>query len=143
MLRNSSVDRKFAKQGLRQAGFTLIELMIVISIIIILMSISIPMYQQSILHAKEAVLKQDLYVIRSAIDQYTLDKMKAPQSLEDLSQTGYLKVIPKDPFTNSTDTWVVVQEDTILAVDQQQPGISDVHGGASQSGADGTPYSQY
>ena len=143
MLRNSSVKRKFAEHGLRQAGFTLIELMIVISIIIILMSISIPMYQQSILHAKEAVLKQDLYVIRSAIDQYTLDKMKAPQSLEDLSQTGYLKVIPKDPFTNSTDTWVVVQEDTILAVDQQQPGISDVHSGASQSGADGTPYSQY
>lgn len=143
MLRNSSVDRKFAKQGLRQAGFTLIELMVVISIIIILMSISIPMYQQSILHAKEAVLKQDLYVIRSAIDQYTLDKMKAPQSLEDLSQAGYLKVIPKDPFTNSTDTWVVVQEDTILAVDQQQPGISDVHSGATQSGADGTPYSEY
>src|SRR4051812_38174425 len=106
MLKVSKVERKFARHRVRQAGFTLIELMIVISIIIILMSISVPLYQQSIVHAKEAVLKQDLYVIRSAIDQYTLDKSKAPQSLEDLSQSGYLKAIPKDPFTNSTDTWV-------------------------------------
>ncbi len=142
MLKQSAV-RKFARHRAGQTGFTLIELMIVISIILILLSISIPMYQQSILHAKEAVLKQDLYVIRSAIDQYTLDKSKAPQSLEDLSQAGYLKLIPKDPFTSSTDTWVVVQEDSILAVDQQQPGISDVHSGATQSAADGTPYSQY
>jgi general secretion pathway protein G len=130
-------------RGKHQAGFTLLELMIVISIILILLSISIPQYQQSLLHAKEAVLKQDLYVLRSAIDQYTLDKQKAPQSLEDLAQAGYLKSLPKDPFTNSRETWVTVNEDSILAVDQQQPGISDVHSGASQTSSDGTPYSEW
>lgn len=126
-----------------EQGFTLLELMIVISIIVILMSISIPQYQKSILHAREAVLKQDLYVLRSAIDQYTLDKQKAPQSLDELSQSGYLKIIPKDPFTNKNDSWVTVNEDSIMAVDQQQPGISDVHSGATQSSDDGTPYSEW
>jgi general secretion pathway protein G len=143
MLRGSTIRMRRTRHDVPDAGFTLIELMIVISILLILMSISIPLYQQSILHAKEAVLKQDLYTIRAAIDQYTLDKSKAPQSLDDLSQSGYLKVLPKDPFTNKSDTWVVVQEDSILAVDQQQPGISDVHSGATQSAADGTPYSQW
>ena len=126
-----------------QRGFTLLELMIVLSIIVILLSISIPQYQRTLLHARESVLKQDLYVLRSAIDQYTLDKQKAPQSLDDLRQAGYLKIIPKDPFTNSTDSWVTVSEDSIMAVDQQQPGISDVHSGATGSSEDGSPYSEW
>ncbi|HWR34460.1 MAG TPA: prepilin-type N-terminal cleavage/methylation domain-containing protein [Clostridia bacterium] len=124
-------------------GFTLVELMIVISIILILMSISIPMYQQSITRAREAVLRQDLYTLRSSIDQYTLDKQKAPQALEDLVQGGYLKEIPKDPFTNATDSWQIVMEDTMMAVDQQQPGITDVHSGATQTSMDGTAYSSW
>ena len=84
-------------------GFTLLELMIVISIILILMSIAIPVYNHSVIRARESVLRQDLFTLRSVIDQYTLDKQKAPQSLEDLLQAGYIKQIPKDPMTNEAN----------------------------------------
>src|ERR1700674_3447414 len=107
-------------------GFTLIELMIVISLILILVSISVPAYNQSILRARESVLRQDLFQLRSLISQYTLDKQKAPQSLDDLVQAGYIKQIPTDPMTNEAN-WEVVQEDTLLTVDQQDPRISDAH----------------
>ena len=106
--------------------------MIVISMILILVSISIPAYNQSILRAKESVLRQDLFQLRSLISQYTLDKQKAPQSLDDLVQAGYIKQIPTDPMTGSNSTWTVDQEDSVMSVDQQEPGISDVHSGASQ-----------
>jgi general secretion pathway protein G len=129
------------KKGNR--GFTLIELMIVISIILILMAVAIPNYQQSVLHARESVLRQDLYVIRSAIDQYTLDKQKAPQSLQDLTSANYLKEIPEDPMTRSRDTWETVQEDTLMAIDQQQPGIVDVHSGSQQTSSDGSAYNTW
>jgi general secretion pathway protein G len=124
-------------------GFTLIELMIVISIILILMAVAIPNYQQSVLHARESVLRQDLYVIRSAIDQYTLDKQKAPQSLQDLTSANYLKEIPEDPMTRSRDTWETVQEDSLMAIDQQQPGIVDVHSGSQQASSDGSAYNTW
>ncbi|HET7441641.1 MAG TPA: prepilin-type N-terminal cleavage/methylation domain-containing protein [Terriglobales bacterium] len=123
-------------------GFTLIELMIVISLILILVSIAIPLYNHSILRAKESVLRQDLFTLRSVISQYTLDKQKAPQSLDDLVQAGYIKQIPKDPFTNDTN-WQVEQEDTLLAVDQQEPGISDVHSSSNQNSSEGTAYSSW
>ena len=118
------------QQTRRERGFTLIELMIVISMILILVSISIPAYNQSILRAKESVLRQDLFQLRSLISQYTLDKQKAPQSLDDLVQAGYIKQIPNDPMTGSNSSWTVDQEDTVMSVDQQEPGISDVHSGA-------------
>src|SRR5246500_4684407 len=127
----------------RDRGFTLIELMIVISLILILVSISIPAYNQSILRAKESVLKQDLFQLRSLISQYTLDKQKAPQALDDLITAGYLKQIPIDPMTNARDTWTVDQEDTLLSVDQQEPGISDVHSGSNAISSDGTAYSTW
>lgn len=127
----------------KDRGFTLIELMVVISIILILISIAVPIYNQSILRAKEAVLRQDLFAMRSVIDQYTMDKGKAPQSLEDLIQAGYLKEIPKDPFTNGRDTWQVVTEDVLLSVDQNEPGISDVHSGSNATGSDGTAYNTW
>jgi general secretion pathway protein G len=126
-----------------QRGFTLIELMIVISIILILVSIAAPIYSTSIVRAKEAVLKDDLFTMRSVISQYTLDKQKAPQSLDDLVQAGYLKQIPMDPFTNARDSWTVDQEDVLLSVDQQQPGITDVHSGSTATSSDGTPYSSW
>ncbi len=129
------------KKGSR--GFTLIELMIVISIILILMAVAIPNYQQSVLHARESVLRQDLYVIRSAIDQYTLDKQKAPQSLQDLTSANYLKEIPIDPMTRSADTWETVQEDSLMAIDQQQPGIVDVHSGSQATSSDGSAYNTW
>jgi len=109
----------------KNRGFTLIELMIVISIILILVSIAIPMYNQSIVRAKEAVLHQDLFAMRSVIDQYTMDKGKAPQSLDDLVSAGYLKIIPLDPFTNARDTWQAQPEDVLLTINQDEPGISD------------------
>ncbi len=136
------VKRKQGGQGARR-GFTLIELMVVISIILILISTALPIYNQSIVRAKEAVLRQDLFAMRSVIDQYTLDKGKAPQSLQDLVQAGYLKEIPKDPFTDSNDSWSVEQEDVLLSVDQDEPGISDVHSGANGNASDGTPYSSW
>jgi general secretion pathway protein G len=127
----------------RDRGFTLIELMIVISMILILVSISIPAYNQSILRAKESVLRQDLFELRSLISQYTLDKQKAPQSLDDLVQAGYIKQIPMDPMTGSNSTWTVDQEDSVMSVDQQDPGISDVHSGAADTSSDGTAYSTW
>ena len=127
----------------REHGFTLIELMIVISLILILVSISVPAYNQSILRAKESVLKQDLFQLRSLISQYTLDKQKAPQSLDDLVQAGYIKQIPMDPMTGSNSSWTVDQEDSLMSVDQQDPGISDVHSGAESISTDGTAYSTW
>jgi general secretion pathway protein G len=124
-------------------GFTLIELMIVISIILILVSISIPIYTKSIVQAKEAVLRDDLFTMRSCIDQYTLDKQKAPQSLQDLVSAGYLRTLPKDPFTGSSDTWQTTTDDTLTDPSQTEPGITDVHSGASGVGSDGTAYSSW
>ena len=127
----------------RQRGFTLIELMVVISIIVILLSLAIPNYQSSILHAKETALHDDLYTLRSLIDQYTLDKQKAPQSLDDIVQAGYHKKHPKDPFTNARDTWVPVTDDSIMSPDQTEPGIIDVHSGSDQTSSEGTAYSTW
>src|SRR5919204_566192 len=126
-----------------QAGFTLIELMIVILIISILMAIAAPLYTASVIRAKEAVLKQDLFTLREQIDNYTLDKEKAPQSLEDLVSAGYLKHIPKDPFTGSSETWVPVTEDVAMSFEQKDTGITDVHSGSKAIGSDGTPYSNW
>lgn len=127
----------------RSRGFTLIELMIVISLILILVSISIPAYNTSILRAKESVLLQNLFTLRSLISQYTLDKQKAPQALEDLVQAGYIKQIPIDPFTGKNDTWTVDQEDYSLSVDQQETGITDVHSGSALISSSGTAYTSW
>ena len=131
-------------RGKQSRGFTLIELMIVISVILILVSVALPAYNQSIWRARESVLKQNLFALRSVISQYTLDKQKAPQSLQDLVTGGYFKQIPNDPMTGRNDTWTVEEEtDTILSVDEQEPGIFDVHSGSSAVGSDGTAYSTW
>lgn len=127
----------------RRRGFTLIELMIVISIILILVAIAVPMYEQSVIRAKEAVLRQDLKTMRDQIDNYTMDKEKAPQALQDLVDGGYLRSIPKDPFTGSDDTWQVETSDAMMSLDQTEPGISDVHSGSSLTGSNGTAYSSW
>jgi general secretion pathway protein G len=131
----------------RSRGFTLIELMIVISIILILVSVALPAYNQSITRARESVLRQNLFTLRSLISQYTLDKQKAPQSLDDLVSAGYLKQIPTDPMTGHNDTWAVdMESDTLISIDQQQsdePGIYDVHSGSSAVGSDGTAYNTW
>jgi general secretion pathway protein G len=137
-----SWNRQRSGKG-KTRGFTLIEMMIVISMILILLSIAVPLYNQSILRAREAVLRNDLYTLRSVISQFTLDKQRAPQSLDDLVQASYIKQVPKDPFTNRNDSWQLEQEDVLLAVDQQQPGITDVHSGSNLTASDGTAYSSW
>ena len=126
-----------------EAGFTLMELMIVMMIIGVLTTLAIPSFVGAIRNAKEAVLKEDLRVMRSAIDSYTMDKQKAPQSLEDLVQEGYLKVIPEDPMTKSRDTWNTDVSDSLHSLDQTDPGIDDVHSGSQETGSDGQPYSTW
>lgn len=126
-----------------QAGFTLVELMIVMAIIGVLAAVAIPSYLGAVRQAREAVLKEDLHVMRSAIDSYTADKQKAPQSLDDLVTEGYLKEIPVDPMTKAKDSWQTETTDTLSSVDQTDPGIDDVHSGSQEQGSDGQPYSQW
>lgn len=116
--------------------------MVVISIIMILMAVAVPVYNQSIVQARESVLRSNLATLRSVISQYTLDKQKAPQSLDDLVSAGYLRQIPVDPMTRQTN-WEVVQEDVLMAVDQQEPGITDVHSSSNATASDGTAYSTW
>jgi general secretion pathway protein G len=126
-----------------EAGFTLMELMIVMMIIGVLTTLAIPSFVGAIRSAREAVLKEDLRVMRSAIDSYTMDKRKAPQSLDDLVQEGYLKVIPEDPMTKSRETWVTDVSDSLHSLDQTDPGIDDVHSGSQDTGSDGQPYATW
>jgi general secretion pathway protein G len=124
-------------------GFTLLELMIVITIILILLALAAGNYQRSILRSKEAALKQNLFTLRQAIQQYTLDKLQAPQSLEELVSAGYLSHIPVDPITGQRD-WRVDYDDAFLTPDQLGTGISDVHSNSDKvSPFEGTPYSSW
>jgi general secretion pathway protein G len=116
--------------------------MIVLSIIMILMAVAVPVYNQSVVQARESVLRSNLSTLRNVISQYTLDKQKAPQGLDDLVTAGYLRQIPLDPMTRESN-WEVVQEDVLLAVDQQDPGITDVHSASSGIASDGTAYSTW
>ena len=117
--------------------------MIVLAIIGVLATIAIPRFVAALRSAREAVLREDLQTMRMAIDSYTMDKQKAPQSLDDLIQDGYLKSIPEDPITHSKDTWVTDTSDSLSSVDQTEPGIDDVHSGSEENGSDGQPYSTW
>lgn len=136
------MQRKFPIRN-SESGFTLVELMIVMLIIGVLAAVAVPSFIASIRNAKEAALKEDLHVMRDAIESYTMDKNKAPQSLDDLVQNGYLKTIPEDPMTHSRDTWVTSTDDTYSDIDQTDPGINDVHSGSEETGSDGQPYSSW
>ena len=124
-------------------GFTFVELMVVMAIIVVLITMAIPVYQKSIIRAKESVLKNNLFTIRTVIDNYTYDKQKAPQSLQDLVTEGYLREIPVDPMTASNQGWKVIMEDATQAVNQDSPGIFDVRSGSEKLGLDGTPYADW
>ena len=143
ILRPSRASRLASRPSPLEDGFTLLELLIVMVDIAILAAMAIPSYTRVVTSAREAALKEDLYVMRKAIDSYTVDKARAPQSLQDLVSAGYLKAIPKDPFTGHTDTWTTTQSDTLDSVDQTQSGIDDVHSGAQLTAADGTLYSTW
>jgi len=123
-------------------GFTLIELMIVMAVVAILVSIAVPVYTRSIMRAKESVLRNNLFTMRTVIDEYTYDKQKAPQSLQDLVSEGYLRKLPIDPMTGQSE-WKVIIEDMLNAVNQTEPGIFDVRSSSDKTSLEGTPYSDW
>ena len=127
----------------RRAGFTMVELMIVMAIIAVLLSVALPIYNRSIIRAKESVLKNNLFTLRTVIDEYTYDKQKAPQTLNDLVSDGYLRQIPIDPITGTADSWKIIMEDASNTVNQSEPGIFDVRSGADKTSLEGTPYSEW
>jgi general secretion pathway protein G len=137
----SALMRRRAGRG--RNGFTLIELMIVMAVIVILIAVAIPSYTKSIIRAKETVLHNNLFAIRSAIDEYSYDKQKAPQTVQDLVSEGYLRDVPKDPITGSSDTWKFIMETSSQSVDSSQPGLFDVQSGSQKTSLEGTPYSEW
>ena len=123
-------------------GFTMIEMVVVISLVLILLSIALPMYNQAILRAKEARLHHNVAKLNELVETYSLDKKQAPQSLQDIVSAGYLKYIPED-ITGRSDTWETEPEDQEKCWDPNQCGIGSVHSGSKETASDGTPYSSW
>jgi len=140
--RIEGVSQRKRRNGVVEPGFTLIELMIVISIIAILVGIAALKYDKVVQRSKEAVLKTDLRTMRDAIDNYTLDKQAAPQSVEDLQQAGYLREVPLDPMTQARD-WVPQFDSVVLSPEQTSTGMTNVHSNSNQKASDGTPYNEW
>ncbi|HEV2325598.1 MAG TPA: type II secretion system protein [Terracidiphilus sp.] len=132
-----------SKRSKFESGFTMIELMIVMAIMAVLTTLAVMSYTVAIKHAKEAVLREDLQVMRTAIQSYTMDKQKGPQSLDDLVQSGYLRKIPVDPMTQSADTWVTDSSQDMYSLDETDPGVDDVHSGSDETGSNGKAYSSW
>ena len=132
-----------ARAWKRLRGFTFVELMVVITIIVILITMAIPIYNRAIIRAKESVLRNNLFTLRTTIDNYTYDKQKAPQTLQDLVGEGYLRAVPADPMNNNSTDWRITMEDATQSVNQQEPGIWDVHSNSDKTGLDGVPYSEW
>jgi general secretion pathway protein G len=127
----------------RRRGFTFVELMVVLTIMVIIISMAIPQLTRSIIRSKESVLHNNLHTIREVIDNYCYDKGKCPQSLQDLVQEGYLRAVPTDPMNNYSADWNTVMEDAAQSVSQQEPGIWDVHSRSDKTSLEGTPYSEW
>ncbi len=141
---NKSGSEAAPKWPPAQKGFTLLEMMVVLTLILILAAIAAPSYRVAIIRAREAVLKDDLFTMRKLIDQYTLDKGQPPQSLDDLVQAGYLRGgLPVDPFTGSNQTWKADIEEVPISPEQTVAGVVDVHSGSDATSLEGTPYSSW
>ena len=125
------------------AGFTLIELMVVMSLIVILASIGLATYTNSVTRSKEAVLKEDLFRMRDAIDQYYADKSKYPASLDELVSEKYLRALPVDPFTQSSDTWQTEMSEPEPSNPSAEPGVFNVKSGSDRTALDGTKYADW
>ena len=123
----------------RASGFTLLEMMVVMTIIVTIVSIAVPFYTSALVRARESVLRSNLLTMRSVIDQFTYDKEAAPQSLEDLVEEGYLREVPIDPMTNSRETWELITETGPTG----ESGVFDVRSGSDETSLSGTPYSEW
>ncbi|MBM3757533.1 MAG: type II secretion system protein [Acidobacteria bacterium] len=126
-----------------ERGFTLVELMVAMAIVLVVLGIAVPQYNKAVLRAKESVLRQNLFSMRTVIDEYTYDKQKAPQQLEDLVKDGYLRQIPFDPIVGNNTSWKTIIEDGASSANQTEPGIFDVKSSSPKTSLEGTPYSEW
>lgn len=129
-------------RGVRRLGYTLIEIIIVMTVLSILLSAAVPLYTRVVQRTKESVLRNNLFSMRTVIDEYTYDKQKAPQALQDLVSEGYLRQVPEDPMTGNNE-WKVIMEDALTMVNQTEPGIYDVRSMSDKTSSEGTPYSEW
>ena len=126
-----------------RAGFTLIELMVVKAIVLVILSVAVPLYNKSVIRARETVLHQNLATMRAVIDEYTYDKQKAPQNLEDIVREGYLRQVPMDPMVGNNTGWKIIMEEAAASVSQAEPGIFDVRSSSEKISLEGTKYSEW
>ena len=127
----------------KRAGFTIMELMVSMAIVLVVISVAVPLYQKAIIRARESVLRQNLFSLRTVIDEYTYDKQKAPQQLEDLVREGYLRQMPLDPIVGNNTSWKIIMEDASASTSQSEPGIFDVRSSSEKTSLEGTPYSEW
>ena len=137
------MERPIPSGSRRRAGFTIMELMVSMTIVLIVISVAVPLYQKSLIRAKESVLRQNLFSLRTVIDEYTYDKQKAPQQLDDLVKEGYLRQIPLDPIVGNNTSWKIIMEDASASASQSEPGIFDVRSASEKTSLEGTPYSEW
>jgi general secretion pathway protein G len=137
------MERPIPSGSRRRAGFTIMELMVSMTIVLIVISVAVPLYQKSLIRAKESVLRQNLFSLRTVIDEYTYDKQKAPQQLDDLVKEGYLRQIPLDPIVGNNTSWKIIMEDASASASQSEPGIFDVRSSSEKTSLEGTPYSEW
>ena len=126
-----------------KAGFTIIELMVVMAIVLVILSVAVPLYNKSVIRARETVLHQNLATMRAVIDEYTYDKQKAPQNLEDIVREGYLRQVPMDPMVGNNTSWKIIMEEAAASVSQAEPGIFDVRSSSEKISLEGTKYSEW
>lgn len=137
------MERPIPSGSRRRSGFTIMELMVSMTIVLIIISVAVPLYQKSLIRAKESVLRQNLFSLRTVIDEYTYDKQKAPQQLDDLVKEGYLRQIPLDPIVGNNTSWKIIMEDASASASQSEPGIFDVRSSSEKTSLEGTPYSEW